>query len=123
MLEKGYSFPEIEFELTTQWVADYVSAVEDAAIDTNSTPPMALATQMIRCLLTLMPLPPGALHGSQELEFLRPVTRNEQFVLQSQVANSSIRQGLEIVAIDIILCDKNGLVVMKGRSTIMNPAL
>ena len=49
--DKGYCFPRTEFQLTQEWVADYVDAVEDSAIDAEVTPPMAVATQAIRILL------------------------------------------------------------------------
>ena len=120
--DKGYCFPRTEFQLTQEWVADYVDAVEDSAIDAEVTPPMAVATQAIRILLSEMPLPPGALHGGQDLEFLRPVGRGEQLSLQARVANNSSRRGLTVVAVDLVVEDKSGATVMRGRSTIMASA-
>ena len=120
--DKGYCFRRTEFQLTQEWVADYVGVVEDSAIGAEVTPPMAVATQAIRILLSEMPLPPGALHGGQDLEFLRPVGRGEQLSLQARVANNSSRRGLTVVAVDLVVEDKSGATVMRGRSTIMASA-
>ena len=120
--DKGYCFPRTEFQLTQEWVADYVDVVEDSVIDAEVTPPMAVATQAIRILLSEMPLPPGALHSGQDLEFLRPVGRGEQLSLQARVANNSLRRGLTVIAVDLVVEDRSGATVMRGRSTIMASA-
>ena len=120
--DKGYCFRRTEFQLTQEWVEDYVGVVEDSAIGAEVTPPMAVATQAIRILLSEMPLPPGALHGGQDLEFLRPVGRGEQLSLQARVANNSSRRGLTVIAVDLVVEDKSGATVMRGRSTIMASA-
>ena len=120
--DKGYCFRRTEFQLTQEWVEDYVGAVEDSAIDAEVTPPMAVATQAIRILLSEMPLPPGALHGGQDLEFLGPVGRGEQLSLKARVANNSSRRGLSVIAVDLVVENRSGATVMRGRSTIMASA-
>ena len=122
MLEKGHKFPPVEFELTPEWVAEYVPAVEDGATGEDSIPPMAVAAQAIRGLLEAMPLPAGAIHTGQELEFLRPLSGLQRLALRAQVSNASVRQGLAITVVDLELRDEAGSAVMHGRSTLMAPA-
>ncbi len=53
-LPKGHEFTETRLNLTPDWAAEYVRAVEDEAIEAvsgHSYPPLALAACSIRALL------------------------------------------------------------------------
>ena len=124
-LEKGLELGEVRFELTADAVREYVAAVEDEAVGSlgaDAVPPMAVAAHAIRALLAEMPLPEGALHANQELEFLRPVQAGETLALRGRVASAAVRRGWHFAAVDLDVRDESGSAVMRGRATLTAPA-
>jgi hypothetical protein len=84
-------------------------------------PPLALGALTLAGLMEAMPLPPGALHGSQEFDFLGAVAHGEAVEAQLTVAQQSVRQGTNIVVFASELrCGER--VVQRGRATVVAPA-
>ena len=123
-LPKGYEFPPVAFELSSQWVQEYVAAVEDGAIGGlgwDVVPPMAVAALSIRALLDSAKLPPGAIHLGQDLAFLRPVGMGERLSVRARVASRGERQGWVLMGIDLNVEDELRASVMMGRATVTMP--
>jgi len=123
-LPKGHQFPPAEFELSPEWVSQYVAAVEDAAIGRlgdDLVPPMAVAALSIRALLDAASLPPGAIHLGQELAFLRPLSIGERLSARARVASRGERQGWALMSIELDVADGAGRPVMTGRATVTMP--
>jgi acyl dehydratase len=122
-LEKGHQFPATSFELTSDWVRDYTSAVGDDAIALAGpyVPLMALAALSIRSLLQQTPLPPGSIHVGQELTFTRPTTAGEKFHARAEVASKGERQGWILMGVAQFVFGERGDLVMEGRATITFP--
>ena len=123
-LPKGHHFPPIEFDLSPQWVREYVAAVEDKAIGRlgeDMVPPMAVAALSIRALLDAADLPAGAVHLGQELAFLRPVGIGERLSARARVASRGERQGWAMMSIELDVGDGAGRPVMTGRATVTMP--
>lgn len=123
-LARGFQFPAVGFEISREWVREYLAAVEDEAsvgLGEEVVPSMAVAALAIRSLLASLELPPGAVHVGQELEFLRLVKAGERLATQAQVTSSGERQGWALVAIDMAVADEGGAPVMKGRSMVTAP--
>lgn len=120
---KGHEFPPISFDLTKDWVADYVGAVEDAAIASHGdiVPPMALATLGVRTLLDSAGLPQGAIHVGQELAFLRSVTIGETLAAHAKVTSRGERAGWILMGLDLSITDAAHTPVMAGRATLTFP--
>ena len=124
-LPKGHQMPPSTFELSPQWVRDYVAAVEDEAIDAldgGLVPPMAVAALAVRSLLDSASLPPGAVHLAQELDFLRPVQVGERLSASARIASRGERQGWVLMGIDLAVEGGDRGPVMKGRATVTMPA-
>jgi acyl dehydratase len=124
-LPKGHQMPPSTFELSPQWVRDYVAAVEDEAIgslDGSPVPPMAVAALAVLSLLESAELPPGAVHLGQEMSFLRPLRVGERLAVQARVASRGERQGWALIGIDLNVEDENHSPVMTGRATVTMPA-
>lgn len=123
-LPKGHELPASTFELSPEWVREYVAAVEDRAIgalDEGLVPPMAVAALAVRSLLDAAELPPGAIHLGQEMTFLRPLRVGERLSASARVASRGERQGWVLMGIDLSVQDEGSTTVMTGRATLTAP--
>jgi acyl dehydratase len=124
-LPKGHEMPPLTFELSPEWVREYVAAVEDEAIgtlDEGLVPPMAVAALAVRSLLEGAQLPPAAVHLGQEMAFLKPVRVGERLAVRARVVSRGERQGWVLMGIDLNVEDEGGSPVMNGRATVTMPA-
>jgi acyl dehydratase len=122
-LEKGHEFPPASFDLSDEWVGDYVASVEDEAIgalDGGFVPPMAVAALAIRALLEQASLPPGTLHAGQELAFTAPVRRGESLTVAARIASRGERAGWVLMGVELRVAG-DGATVMTGRATLSFP--
>lgn len=124
-LPKGHQMPPLTFELSPQWVREYVAAVEDEAInalDGGLVPPMAVAALAVRSLLEGAELPPGAIHLGQEMASVRPLRVGERLAVRARVASRGERQGWALMGIDLNVEDERRGPVITGRATLTMPA-
>ena len=127
-LEKGEQFSAVSFVLDDVAVASYVEAVEDEALPRLAqaegkawVPPMAVAALALRSLMEETVLPAGAIHASQEFEFLRPVEVSERIACRARLGHRSQRGGWWVLAVEIEGADESGQAVLAGRLTVMVP--
>ena len=123
-LAKGHELPASTFELSAEWVGEYVAAVEDEAIGPvgpELVPPMAVAALAVRALLERAALPPGAVHIGQEMTFLRAARVGEKLSASARIVSSGERQGWLLMGIDLSVKGEGGP-VMEGRATLTMPA-
>jgi len=128
LLEKGHRFAPVSFTLEEADVARYLEAVEDAALPSLCraegqawAPPMAVAALALRGLMEAMGLPPGAIHGSQEFEFRRPVVVGERLASRAWLAHRSQRSGWLALAVEMETTDEAGHAVLAGRASVLIP--
>ena len=123
-LTKGQELPPSAFELSPEWVREYVAAVEDEAIGLlgpDLVPPMAVAALAVRALLERAALPPGAVHIGQEISFRRAARVGERLSASARVVSRGERQGWVLMGIDLSVEGEGGP-VMEGRATVTMPA-
>jgi len=123
-LPKGHDLPATTFELSPEWVGEYVAAVEDEAIGAlgpGLVPPMAVAALAVRALLERAALPPGAVHIGQEMTFLRAARIGEKLSASARIVSRGERQGWLLMGIDLSV-NGDGGPVMEGRATLTMPA-
>jgi acyl dehydratase len=123
-LAKGHELPPSAFELSPDWVRQYVAAVEDEAIGLlapDLVPPMAVAALAVRALLERAALPPGAVHIGQEIAFRRAARVGERLSASARVVSRGERQGWVLMGIDLSVEGEGGS-VMEGRATVTMPA-
>jgi hypothetical protein len=120
-LRRGDVLPSFTFAVSSDEVRAYLAATgESDASWSTSVPPLALGALTLAGLMEEMPLPPGALHGGQEFEFLGTVAQGEQVEARLTVAQQSERAGTNIVVFASELrCGER--VVQRGRATVMAP--
>jgi len=128
LLEKGHRFPPVSFLLDEAAVGQYLEAVEDTALPALRraegqawVPPIAVAALALRGLMEAMGLPPGAVHGSQEFEFRRPVAVGERLASRAWVAHRSQRSGWLALAVEMETTDEAGQAVLAGRASVLIP--
>jgi len=123
-LAKGHELSPSAFELSPEWVREYVAAVEDEAIGPlgpELVPPMAVAALAVRALLDRAALPPGAVHIGQEITFRRAVRAGERLLASARIVSRGERQGWLLMGIDLSVSGEGGP-VMEGRATLTMPA-
>ena len=123
-LAKGHELPATTFELSPEWVREYVTAVEDEAIGLlgpDLVPPMAVAALAVRALLDRAALPAGAVHIGQEMTFRRAVRAGERLSASARIVSRGERQGWLLMGIDLSVSGEGGP-VMEGRATLTMPA-
>ncbi len=124
-LPKGFQFPETSFELTSEDIAHYLDAVQDANgiySERGLAPPLAVAARALGALLEAMELPPGTLHTGQEIEPRAGVPIGASVVLNGWVAQRSERAGLviSVIEFEVTLAGAREL-ALAGRTTVMAP--
>lgn len=127
-LDKGHQFSGTSFVLDEETVARYLEAVEDEAllrlaqaVGKAWVPPMAVAALALRSLMEEMTLPAGAIHGSQEFEYLRALEVGERITCRAWLSHRSQRAGWWILAVGMEGTDESGQPVLTGRLTVMVP--
>ena len=122
-LAKGHEIPPSAFELSAEWVREYVAAVDDEAIGLlgpELVPPMAVAALAVRALLERAALPSGAVHIGQEIAFRRSVRAGERLSASARVVSRGERQGWVLMGIDLSVEGEGGP-IMEGRATLTMP--
>jgi len=125
-LPKGHAFAETRFELTREWVAAYVDAVEDETISLlveQACPPLSLAALSIRALLDQAGLPDGAIHVSQELSLSHAAWVGDALVARARIASRGERAGWVLMGVELEVENKAGTVLITGRASITFPAI
>jgi hypothetical protein len=123
-LAKGHEFPATTFELSAEWVREYVAAVEDEAIGSlgaDLVPPMAVVALAVRALLERASLPAGAVHIGQEIVYRRAARVGEKLSAAARILSRGERQGWLLMGIDLSVNGEGGP-VMEGRATLTMPA-
>ena len=122
-LARGHELPPSAFELSPEWVGEYVAAVEDEAIGPlgpELVPPMAVAALAVRALLERAALPSGAVHIGQEIAFRRSIRAGERLSASARVVSRGERQGWVLMGIELSVEGEGGP-VMEGRATVTMP--
>lgn len=123
-LQVGYQFPPSAIVMDKGTVADYVQATEDGNAvyaEEGLVPPMALAARAMAALSEHIPLPPGAIHVSQEFDFLGTVTAGDSLVSRASVVKKVDRAGFHLLTIGLDVSDGQGRPVLSSRIGFMLP--
>lgn len=125
-LEAGYEFPPSSYQLDTSIVSLYLKAIEDTSYlyaDTELVPPMAIAAYAMAVISQSIHLPPGAIHVSQELEFIDTVSINDSLISYARVSQKQSRGRFHLIAVDLNVFNQNQKAVLAGKTTFILPEL
>ena len=124
-LEPGFEFPEKTFLISQKDAEDYLDAVEDLSEVYDGAEgfvaPTALATYALRGITETIPVPSGAIHGSQDLEFMGLVRHEETIVCSGTVAQNSVKMKRRFVVIDLRVNGSDGNLKLRGKTTLILP--
>jgi hypothetical protein len=119
-LTPGYEFPPASYELSVSLVSKYLKAVDSSGGE--FVPPLAIAAYAMTAMSRFLSLPPGAIHVSQELEFLKLVPVGVAINCQAKVARKLSRGQMRMLVLELSVQDQDGDVVQSGKATVMLPA-
>jgi len=119
-LTPGYEFLPVSYELSAALISKYLEAVDGK--DSEFVPPLAIAAYAITATSSSLTLPPGAIHASQELEFLKLVPIGAKVNCQARVARKLSRGQMHMLVLELTVRDENNEVVQSGRVTVILPA-
>jgi acyl dehydratase len=122
-LPVGFEFPPTSYELTGPVIAKYLEAVgeETDFLTSGIVPPLAIAACAMTALSQSFTVPPGSIHASQELEFLKMVPIGASVSCGGKIAQKLERGSLNLVILEINVLNQAGEKVLTGRATIAAP--
>ena len=123
-LYEGYTFHPTIFKLEAALVRDYIEAVEETSTlyrNTLLVPPMAVITLAMAALSQSVSFPYGAIHVSQEVEFLKEVHVDDTITSQAKVIKKQKRGPLNLLAIEFRALDKDAQGVVTGKTEFILP--
>ena len=117
-IEVGYEFPPTSYKLDSSMVSTYLEAVEETSRlfqDTELVPPMAIAAYAMAALSEGISLPPGAIHITQEIEFMDAVSVRDTITCHARVSRKQNRGKLHLMTIDLDVFNQNQKAVLAGK--------
>ena len=123
-LYEGYKFSPAIFKLEAALVRDYIEAVEETSTlyqDTRLVPPMAVVTLAMAALSQSVSFPYGAIHVSQEVEFLKAAHMDDTIMSQATVTKKQKRGPLNLLTIEFRALDKDAQGVVTGKTEFILP--
>lgn len=123
-LEAGYEFPPGNYKLDAARVVLFLKAVEDSSRlyrNTGTVPPMAIAALAMTKLSETVSLPPGAVHVSQELNFVAAVSVGDSLTSYARLSRTQKRGKLHLLTVDFDVRNKDQKTVLTGRTSFIMP--
>ena len=117
-IEVGHEFPPTSYKLDSSMVSTYLKAVEETSRlfqDTELVPPMAIAAYAMAALSEGISLPPGAIHITQEIEFMDAVSVRDTITCHARVSRKQNRGKLHLMTIDLDVFNQNQKAVLAGK--------
>jgi acyl dehydratase len=123
-LPVGFEFPPTSYELTEAVIAKYLEAVGEEAnfLASGIVPPLAIAACAMTALAQSFTVPPGSIHASQELEFLKTVPIGASISCGGKIAQKLERGRLNLIVLEINVLNQGGEKVLAGKATIAAPS-
>ena len=124
-LEAGYEFPPGNYKLDASKVSLFLKAVGDTSPlyrDNNQLiPPMAVAALAMATLSNTISLPPGAIHVSQELSFVKAVSLDDSLTSYARLSRTQKRGKLHLITVDLNVRNQNQQTVLTGKTSFILP--
>lgn len=125
-LVAGDELPSTSYELSAQLISRYSEAVGRQGVEQSPVagfvPPLAIAAYIMTATSQSVSLPPGTIHASQDLEFLKPVPIGATIRCGGRIAQKVQRGKLNLLAIQLEALDQGGEKVLTGKATLVLPA-
>jgi len=124
-LSVGFEFPSISYELSESVIAKYLEAVGEQPdfLKSGIVPPLAIAACAMTVLSQSFTVPPGSIHASQELEFLKLVPIGATISCGGRIAQKLERGRLNLLVIEMNALNQDKEKVLTGKATIAVPSI
>jgi acyl dehydratase len=123
-LNTGHRFPAASFRLDSDTVAAYLESVEETSplySGSDLVPPLAVAALAMAALSESLSFPSGAIHVSQEVEFLGEVTTRDDLTSHASVSRKQDRGKLHMLTIDFNVVNQSDKPVLYGKTSFILP--
>ena len=123
-LDVGYEFPKTTFHLDSAMVSDYIAAVGETSSlyqDSKLVPPMAIAAFAMAALAKGFSLPSGAIHISQEIEFLGTIGTSDTITSHAKVSRKQKRSVFHLLTIDFRAFNQANKAILAGKTEFILP--
>ena len=123
-LEAGYEFPPGNYTLDASKVTLFLKAVDDASHiyqDNKLVPPMAVAALAMATLSNTISLPPGSIHVSQELSFVKAVSLDANLTSYAKISRAQKRGKLHLISVDLDVRNQAQETVLTGKTSFILP--
>lgn len=123
-LTTGHEFKPASFRLNSELVMAYLDAVEgDKHIyeKERTVPPMAVAALAMTAMAAGLSMPPGAVHVSQDLQFLSLVSIDETLTSYARVNRKVERGKFHMLSIGINILNQKKMTVLTGETSFILP--
>jgi acyl dehydratase len=123
-LATGYEFAPKQFRLDKEKVTAYLKAVEGNRHihdGREAIPPMAIAALAMTALSEGISFPQGAIHVSQELQFLDMVSIDETLTSKARISRKLERGKFHMLTISIDVQNEQKIPVLSGETSFILP--
>ncbi len=123
-LASGYEFAPASFRIDNERVKAFLDAVDDRNRiyeEYEIIPPMAVAALAMTAMSSGLTLPPGAIHVSQNLEFINAVGIGEKLTSHARVNRKVERGKFHMLTIGINVLNQRKETVLSGETGFILP--
>ena len=124
-LAVGHEFPPASYQLTEPIVSKYVEAVGEHKdfLTSGIVPSLGVAAYTINALAESFGIPPGAIHASQEFEFLKIVPIGTTISCGGKIVQRVERGRLLLVVFEVNAMNQDKEKVLTGKATVAIPRM
>lgn len=123
-LTTGFEFEPSGFRIDGESMRKYLDAVDgDKSIyeKDNIVPPMSVAALAMTAMAEGISMPPGAVHVSQDIQFLNTVRINEELTSVARVNRIVKRGKIHMLSIGINVVNEQNTSVLEGETSFILP--
>jgi len=121
----GFEFPPQSYTLDISTVSTYLEATKetnDIYQSDGLVPPMAATALAMASLGAAISMPPGTIHVSQELEFLKLIKIGDTITCFSKISRKQDRGSLHLMNTDIEVINQHREKILTGKVGFILPA-
>ena len=123
-LTTGYEFKPSGLLIDRNSIDKYLDAVDgDKSLyeKDNIVPPMSIAALAMTAMAEGISMPPGAVHVSQDIQFLNTVRINEELTSVARVNRIVNRGKIHMLSIGINVVNEQNTSVLEGETSFILP--
>jgi len=131
-LDTGFEFPSASYNLDAETISKYLEAVGESSslywqsdnpqALTGLVPPMAITTYAMTMLLQRLSLPPGSIHITQQIEFLKAIEVGTRITCHAKVSQKWKRGKFYLLTIDLSIFNQGKELVQSGKVGFILPS-